>query len=597
AKAINDAKAGVTASVIQDTAGYKLMVGSNSTGATYAITFGNALSGGSTTLGTMNNLQAAQDAQIKLGTGGSALTITRASNVITDVIPSVSLALGKAGGPVTVTVSRDTDSMKNAVNAFVSAYNDLSAYITDQTKYDADKKTAGLLLGDGTVRRIQRLLPDIITTATLNSGTVRNMPQMGVSLGTDGKLTVDNTKLNTAVTDYLSDVQSLMATTGSATDPDIAFVSAGSNAVVPTTNYAVSISQAATKGSWTATTRTLGVTDPGVAAAAVTVGTETLTFSGALFPSSKTIDFSLGTTPQQMADAINADANLNGKVYAQIDGTGHLEIVGKTFGTDFTVTSSGVGTGSGYSIAGTNSSQTSSGIPAQVTGTTAGGETLTVDGSTTVIIAAGKTLAQAASDFNAAMVTAGKALRATVSGLALVFERNAYGSGSNTLVSDSASAGALGVGTTTQTIQGQDVDGTINGEAATGTGQILTGDIGNATTEGLVIQVGLSVADLTAQGASQGTVTFKRGAGARLAVEIGALLEEETGAVPGAMQQIEDTIELYDKQIAAWEKRVEQRRATYVRMFTNLERSMGTLRTQSGWLTQQIAGFNRGTNR
>jgi flagellar hook-associated protein 2 len=65
----------------------------------------------------------------------------------------------------------------------------------------------------------------------------------------------------------------------------------------------------------------------------------------------------------------------------------------------------------------------------------------------------------------------------------LVLTNNSYGSGSFTISEDNHL-----LWSSDQTVNnGNDVAGTMNGEAATGHGQVLTGNTGNASTEGLSV--------------------------------------------------------------------------------------------------------------
>jgi flagellar hook-associated protein 2 len=71
--------------------------------------------------------------------------------------------------------------------------------------------------------------------------------------------------------------------------------------------------------------------------------------------------------------------------------------------------------------------------------------------------------------------------------------------------SQAAAANNSGIGIDTLIATGLDIVGTINGEAATGKGQFLTGNDGNATTHGLQIRVTSSTIG------SKGTITYTSG--------------------------------------------------------------------------------------
>ncbi len=121
---INNANAGVTAQVADS----RLIITSNTTGSGGAIKFiDDATTDILTKLGVLtdtdtikNELQAARDAQLVYG----GLTITRSSNVITDLIQGVTLELKKtSASPVTISVSTDADAVVGTIKQFIEHYN------------------------------------------------------------------------------------------------------------------------------------------------------------------------------------------------------------------------------------------------------------------------------------------------------------------------------------------------------------------------------------------------------------------------------------------------------------------------------------------
>ena len=139
----------------------------------------------------------------------------------------------------------------------------------------------------------------------------------------------------------------------------------------------------------------------------------------------------------------------------------------------------------------------------------AASETLTVNG-TAISLTAGMTQADIVSAVNARSGTTGVFARATAAdgtgtGSYLSFFAVGYGANGKVSVVSSASNGTTdtsGIGNVTATEAsaggeggggtgnaGLDVIGTINGEAATGSGQTLIGNVGNANTEGLSLIV------------------------------------------------------------------------------------------------------------
>ncbi|ASP40610.1 flagellar capping protein [Bacterioplanes sanyensis] len=264
--AINNANMGVTASIINDGSGYRLLVTSQQTGKENGIRIqaqdsdGNLLSGGlgalayseSQNAGTnMSLTEKGQDAQLQV----NGLTITRSSNTIDEVISGVTLNLTGAdvGKPVTVTVSPDTEMLSENLQNFVTAYNDLKKFVDDLSGYDADKQQAGLLLGDSTMRNIQGQIRSMISQPIVGlSGTqYRSLTELGVNTDrfNDFLLEFDQATFNKAVREERSSVVSILAKSGSTTDSQITYVNDSIN--TKPGDYAVNITQLATQAKYT----------------------------------------------------------------------------------------------------------------------------------------------------------------------------------------------------------------------------------------------------------------------------------------------------------------------------------------------------------
>jgi flagellar hook-associated protein 2 len=131
---INNANAGVTAQVADS----RLIITSNATGKAGEIKFEDVTGSVLTNLGILdgngqikNLLQAAQDAQLVYG----GLTVTRSSNVITDLIQGVTLELKKtSASPVTISVGTDVDAVVNVIKQFVEQYNAAADQIVGKLK-------------------------------------------------------------------------------------------------------------------------------------------------------------------------------------------------------------------------------------------------------------------------------------------------------------------------------------------------------------------------------------------------------------------------------------------------------------------------------
>jgi len=145
--------------------------------------------------------QGAQDAVISVdGITG----ITRSSNVIGDVLTGVTFTLGKdtsVSGPVSVTVSKDTSSVKGKSEKFIAAYNDLRSYIYKNTRFDPTTKTGGPLMGESSVDTISRGLSTLITNSVPGlTGSYTALSRIGITSDkSDGTLVLDSAKLEAAL--------------------------------------------------------------------------------------------------------------------------------------------------------------------------------------------------------------------------------------------------------------------------------------------------------------------------------------------------------------------------------------------------------------
>jgi len=208
---INGSKTGLSASIVTDATGSRLVLHSADTGenqgfriTVQAAADGNPASDGLSALaydpangtGGMRLTQAAQNAQLTV----NGVEITSASNLIDGAIAGAKLNLLKAGGDaVSVTLASDSDAIQKAINGLVSSYNDLAKYIAGQTKYDAASKKGAPLQGDAATLQIQKALRKALADPTSASSVFPRLLDLGIKLGADNTLTVDNTKLQAAL--------------------------------------------------------------------------------------------------------------------------------------------------------------------------------------------------------------------------------------------------------------------------------------------------------------------------------------------------------------------------------------------------------------
>mgnify|MGYP000925042339 FL=1 len=272
--AINAANAGVTATIVNDGQGYRLVIASGETGLANALRITVSDDNGSgldalaydASAGGVSNLSetvAARNAEVVI----DGITVTKSGNRITDAIEGVTLDLLQAdeGKTVTLSITRDNSGAKSAVDNFVKAYNELWTTLSRLSAYNAETKQAGILQGDSTVRQMQSLMRGMMSTALETaSGGLNRMSDIGVTIQTDGTLKLDSSKLQKVLDDPSKDVATLFASIAKPSDSLVSFVEASADAKAG--NYALKITQLATQGRATgsqaaATTITAGVND------------------------------------------------------------------------------------------------------------------------------------------------------------------------------------------------------------------------------------------------------------------------------------------------------------------------------------------------
>ena len=203
--AINNANAGVTASIINDggTSPYRLTITSNDTGAANSLSI--AASGDAAVAallaydpqGTQHLTQTQVARNAALSVDGVA--ITSASNSVTDAIQGVTLNLTKVhANPLTdftsVTVQRDSSGLNPAMSALLNAYNGLNKTVGGLTG------KAAAFQGDSGVLEMRSKVRDILTAPQATGAGITLLTQLGISFQKDGSLAVDSAKFNAAVT-------------------------------------------------------------------------------------------------------------------------------------------------------------------------------------------------------------------------------------------------------------------------------------------------------------------------------------------------------------------------------------------------------------
>ena len=381
---INNANLGVTAQIVNNGSTSQLVITSAS-GASQAVHISVTGDSGISSLltyppatGTTNGpteTEQGQDAALTI----NGVNVTSPTNSITSSIPDLSLTL-TATGTTTLAVAQDNTSTQKNIDSFVSAYNVLQTEISSLTAFNAGTGgTNGPLIGDSTTLNVQSSLQNILASALTGTGSggLTTLAGVGVTLNSDGTLTVADSVLTAALAANPAAITSLFATSGTSASANLTYLVAGSAAQQG--SYAVNVTHQATSASAVGTTA-LGTTTTFASATSLSVSLDGVNTS---------VTIPAGTySPSDLASELQGLINSNptfqqGNLSANvsINSSGELAISGTDFGSAATVSVSG---DADTQLFGTNGATVTAGTDVQGTigGYAATGQGQTLTGNT-----------------------------------------------------------------------------------------------------------------------------------------------------------------------------------------------------------------------
>ncbi|MDG5488311.1 flagellar filament capping protein FliD [Sphingomonas sp. BGYR3] len=203
--AINAAKAGVTASIVSDSDGARLVLkGTSGAAQAFRLTATedeaapglSALAIGVGSTGTKIGTAAA-DAIVAV----DGVAVRRTTNSISDLIPGVRLDLVAASTGTTIKIgaSQPTDNLRQAVNDVVTTYNELYTALREATD-----PISGPLRADPGARSMMQAMRELSLRQLIpaDGNAPRTLAELGVATARDGSLSVNSAQLNRALTSY-----------------------------------------------------------------------------------------------------------------------------------------------------------------------------------------------------------------------------------------------------------------------------------------------------------------------------------------------------------------------------------------------------------
>ena len=233
---INAAKAGVTATIVNDASGARLSLSSTDTGAAngFRITAAETADDGVASTGLSALNYSALDSTSPMLLNQSAanakatingIQVESASNTFNEVASGLSITVGKvSASPVLLGVADDMAAVKTGIQDFVKAFNDMASYIKDQTKYDATSKTGGPLQGDRSTIGFQSQIRGVINVGSTASSTWSRLSDIGIAMTANGTLEIKSAKLDAALQNP-TELRKLLSADGTTTSgTDVGFM-------------------------------------------------------------------------------------------------------------------------------------------------------------------------------------------------------------------------------------------------------------------------------------------------------------------------------------------------------------------------------------
>jgi len=210
--AINGAKLGVTAQLINTGNGFNVVV-TGETGAAQNFSLTSQITGTNNPVSGVSfetQLQTATNARFKV----NGLEVNRSSNTVNDVIDGITLNLfTNTNGAARLDLNRDTAGIKSNVQGLVKAYNDFE----ETLKILGDRASeveefGGVLAGESLLQSVRNQVRDMITANSTTPGTtIVAARNVGLSIDRYGKLTLDESKLDTALQNNFGEVSTMFS--------------------------------------------------------------------------------------------------------------------------------------------------------------------------------------------------------------------------------------------------------------------------------------------------------------------------------------------------------------------------------------------------
>jgi flagellar hook-associated protein 2 len=611
----------VSASILQvDATHFRLVLTSDATGAA-GMTLTDVSGGAPLALGFTDGSNVVQPGAVLVAGSDASFSVdgvalTRSSNTVTDAIQGVTLNLiAQENGAVTnLTIEHSLDAGRASMQAFVDAWNKLVDFVKTQQTPPATGKTAPVLFADQLLKTVSSTMArTLLASVTGAPSDLSTAGMAGVSIGSDGRLTLNTTKFDAAFRDRLDDLRTLFSQRGTATDSRVSYISSTAQTTAGT--FGVNVSQAATLASLLGagfsgtyaddgTSDTLSVTDLATGTTAsvqltngMTTGDIVTALTTAFAASARqkvtggvtlygdpagTLPVTAATTFSAVRLAGGGDPGIAAQQSIAIVGT---RPDGSTFNDSFSITSPGTQT-LGDLVRRIQNAYGTSATVSVVDGQLVVEDNQARNSSLALTLTANNE-GGGSLDFGASSVTTtGRpvmSLTATDAGGQLQVSSSEFGSAPGFTVAYAAGGadGTAQLGLAAGTYHGLDIQGTIGGNAATGTGRTLVGAAGTVV-DGLTISYnGTDTGDL-------GSTTVTLGMGALMQRSLDGWLEANIGTLDIKKTSLNNRTTALEDRALQIDARLDRRREGLLKQYAAMEVAISKLQSSSSSITAML---------
>ena len=192
----------------------------NQVGLTSSVLSSRTLSSDDTTAGFIYSATSSTVNELNAKMSFNGINIQRNSNVISDLVDTVTFNLNAVNkvedSDVSVSVKVDTEAITSDIKEFITNFNNAYTYIKNNSYSSGDKDNRGAFVGDSTARSLVSTLTNLAMgqVSGLQTDSLSYLSEIGITFNPTSGLSIsDSSKLETSLKENASQVADLFSST------------------------------------------------------------------------------------------------------------------------------------------------------------------------------------------------------------------------------------------------------------------------------------------------------------------------------------------------------------------------------------------------